>query len=326
MKLAKALEVDMNFSVTAPVNDKRESKKPKTYTIAQSFEAVNKRRLASPGISEDDNGAAGINPGSVAQAMGEPVAPDSPEFSLPAPTNLFRRTKKMARRLDESDDEGTTEGVSRATSASPVPAGASRATTPAGPAAPVSEPASVSVSPAAASMPASTAALPMAVAVEYIPRNVDNAVMYMELDRVEARFKALDGRIAELEETNRVLTSNEAVYQIAYAQVEARLKEKDEMHAELFKSTQAHHAELIRITEAHHVELMKAQVEIGKLKEEKYLAIIKENADRFMQLTKEKDDKYNDMFNANYDLARAKDEIIENLQVPRRNRTARRPE
>ena len=230
---------------------------------------------------------------------------------MPVPTNLFRRVKRMARRLDESDDDGANEGVSRATSASPAPAGVSRATTPAGPAAPVAAPAS----PAAASVPASTASLPMAVAVEYVPRNADNAAMYMELDRVEARFKALDGRLAELEETNRVLTSNEAVYQIAYAQVEARLREKDEKHAELIKCMEARHAEAL-----------KAQEEIARLKEASYLATIKENADRFMQLTKEKDDKYNDMFNANYDLARAKDEIIETLHIAKRSRQVRRPE
>ena len=257
-KLAKTLEVDMNFSVVAPVNDKRESKKPQTYTIEKSLAGISKKRLASPAI-EDECPFDG-NPGPVEPSAGDHTTPDSP--GIPVPERTFQRVKRVARRLDDTDDEGASTGAAQA-----PPVTASDAQAPQAPPVTTSDP---PAPPAVRYLSqAEATALPIAVAVEYIPRNADNAVMHMEIERIEARCTELDKRLAELQETNRLLTSNQAGYQAAYAQIEARLKERDEVHAQ-----------------------------ITKLKEEKYLAIISENAERFMILANEKDNKYNDMFNA----------------------------
>ena len=208
--------------------------------------------------SDDDEGAAGAA-GGVEASPGIPVRPRS---------QLGLRKKRMAYRLneDDEDDAGAAAGAGSGSAqalpaavAEPVPA----------PVPPVVQPA-----PGPAPRPADPAQLPLAVAVEYIPRNADNAAMYMEVDRMDARIQALEKKLADLEETNGVLTSNEAVYQIAYNTIEARLKEKDEKHADL----------------------MKAQEEISKIKEDKYLEIIKGNTNCFMRLMAEKDEKYAHMY------------------------------
>lgn len=124
-----------------------------------------------------------------------------------------------------------------------------------------------------------------------IPEVAPYAIAYDTGD-IAARFERLERRLAELEETNKVLTSNEAVYQVAYKQMEARLRENDEKHAEILRIQQEKHAQLIKAQEEHYSMIML-----------------------------EKDDKYNDMFNTNRDLIRAKDEAIEFLQAaPKRAR------
>ena len=251
----KELHIDM---VKPSGKTRRKSgEKPETKTATYSFD------------SDDDEGAAGAA-GGVEASPGIPVRPRS---------QLGLRKKRMAYRLneDDEDDAGAAAGAGSGSAqalpaavAEPVPA----------PVPPVAQPA-----PGPAPRPADPAQLPLAVAVEYIPRNADNAAMYMEVDRMDARIQALEKKLADLEETNGVLTSNEAVYQIAYNTIEARLKEKDEMHAELVKAK-----------DEKHTELMKAQAEISKIKEEKYLDIIKGNTDCFMRLMAEKDEKYAHMY------------------------------
>lgn len=262
----------MNFSVVAPVSDKRESKRPQVYTIYQFSNGASKKQITAPDIPSGEEGDVDAD------------VPESP--GIPVPPRTFGRVKRMARWLVDGDDDGH---------AAPL-------ATPGVQAAPL-------VTAGVQAMPLATAgvqvaatgaqaALPMAVAVEYIPRNADNAAMYMEVDRMDARFKALEKRLVELEETNVILKSNEAVYQVAYGQVEARLKEKDEKHAEL----------------------MRAQEEISRLKEEKYLAIIAENSGRFMELLQEKENKFNEVVKVNYEAIRAKDETIEILRAAKRPR------
>ena len=290
----------MNFSVVAPVSDKRESKRPQVYTIYQFSNGASKKQITAPDIPSGEEGDVDAD------------VPESP--GIPVPPRTFGRVKRMARRLVDGDDDGhaaplampvATAGVQVAPLAT---AGVQVAplATPGVQAAPLAMPvdtAGVQAAPLATAgvqvaATGAQAALPMAVAVEYIPRNADNAAMYMEVDRMDARFKALEKRLVELEETNVILKSNEAVYQVAYGQVEARLKEKDEKHAEL----------------------MRAQEEISRLKEEKYLAIIAENSGRFMELLQEKEDKFNEVVTVNYEAIRAKDETIEILRAAKRPR------
>lgn len=153
------------------------------------------------------------------------------------------------------------------------------------------------------------------------PSHVDNVVDY-------ARLQALEQKLADLEETNRVLVSKESVYQIAFSSIEARLKAKDDTHAELMKIQEEKylsiikekdetylaiikekdetrlaiikekdetHLAIIKDKDSNHAEAMKAQVEISRLKEEKYLETIRVNADSYFQVVFEKDKNYNEM-------------------------------
>ena len=87
-----------------------------------------------------------------------------------------------------------------------------------------------------------------------------------------------------------------AVYQIACNAIEARMKDKDEMHAEIMKVKHEMYAEIIKTKDEKHSELMKAQEEISKLKEEKYLEIIQSSTDCFKRLMDEKDEKYTHVY------------------------------
>ena len=259
----KELHIDM--VKPSGKTQRKSGEKPQTKTATYSFD------------SDDDEGAAG----------GVEASPETPVRSR---SQLGLRKKRMAYRLneDDEDDAGAAAGAGSGSAQAAVPALPAAAAEPvsaaappvAAPVPPVAQPA-----PGPAPRPADPAQLPLAVAVEYIPRNADNAAMYMEVDRMDARIQSLEKKLADLEETNGVLTSNEAVYQIAYNTIEARLKEKDEMHAELVKAK-----------DEKHTELMKAQAEISKIKEEKYLDIIKGNTDCFMRLMAEKDEKYAHMY------------------------------
>lgn len=102
---------------------------------------------------------------------------------------------------------------------------------------------------------------------------------------INARFDRLEKRLADLEEANKVLTANEAVYQVTFKQYEARLREKDEKHAEIQKMTEG-----------------------------KYAALLKEKEENFALIMLEKDDRCNDMIRANNNLMSFKDEVIESLQ------------
>ena len=219
--------------------------------------------------SDNDEGAAGA-------AGGVEASPETPVRSR---SQLGLRKKRMAYRLNEDDEDyagaAAGEGSGSAQAAAPaLPAAAAEPVPASAPLAAAPVPPVVQPAPGPAPRPADPAQLPFAVAVEYSPRNANNAAMYMEVDRMDARILAIEKKLADLEETNSVLTSNEAVYQIAYNTIEARLKEKDEKHADL----------------------MKAQEEISKIKEDKYLEIIKGNTNCFMRLMAEKDEKYAHMY------------------------------
>ena len=120
---------------------------------------------------------------------------------------------------------------------------------------------------------------------------------------VGTRFERLEKRLAELEEANKVLTSNEAVYQIAYKQMEARLQEKDEKHAQILKMQEEKHVRILKIQEENYAQLL-------KIHEDKHAQLLKAQDEHFNLILLEKDDRYNDMFNTNRDLVNSKDETI----------------
>lgn len=227
---------------------------------------------------EDDSGAAG-----------------SPQVTpvIPAPPKPLTgsRKKRMARRINDSDDEATgVEPLSplvRPIPSSMVP--------------PVQPPA-----PALGPPPAGPAQPPMAVAVECIPRDAENADMLAQIHGMKARIEDVEKKLASLEETQCVLTSNKAVSQVMYNNLEARLKETNEYHAEQMKRKDEHYADLMKRNHEYHAEHFK---------------LIKDN---FMMLAKAKDEKYVDMFNAHYELIKSKDELIENLyqNPPKRPRAS----
>ena len=215
--------------------------------------------------SDDDEGAAGAAGGVEA----------SPETPVRPRSQLGLRKKRMAYRIyeDDEDDVGAAAGAGSgsaqapalpATAAEPVPASAPLVAAPALLAA-AAEPVPASAPPVAAP------ALPAALA-EPVPAPAPPAA------QMDARILAIEKKLADLEETNSVLTSNEAVYQIAYNTIEARLREKDEKHAELMKEKDEKHVELM------------------KMKDDTYLEIIKGTTDCFKRLMDEKDEKYTHVY------------------------------
>ena len=193
----------------------------------------------------------------------------SPETPVRSRSQLGLRKKRMAYRLNEDDEDyaGAAEGGGSALSAA------------------VAEPVPASAPPVAAP------ALPAALA-EPVPAPAPPAA---EPAPGPAPRPAAPAQLPF------------AVYQIACNAIEARMKDKDEMHAEIMKVKHEMYAEIIKTKDEmcaeivkakdeKHSELMKAQEEISKLKEEKYLEIIQSSTDCFKRLMDEKDEKYTHVY------------------------------